>query len=118
MLGVAFGHILCVDDPHVAADAAILVEDRPLDHAVVADRQVRAAAALVLRPLLVGLVAIGPDQDGLAQGDIPADPAAHADDRALDRRSRLDDAAVADDGMIEIRIHDARRRQVAQAACR
>ena len=35
--------LLLVDDPHVLADAAVLVEDRPFDVAAAADAQRRLA---------------------------------------------------------------------------
>src|SRR4051794_29357739 len=88
-------HAAAVDDLHAPADAAVLVEDGVLDHRPLADEEVGEAAAAVGGPLGVGFVAVGADHDGVAQGGVPADNAADADDAPLQPGPGLHHAAVA-----------------------
>src|SRR5262249_25039568 len=107
--------LVLVDDAHVRPDAAVLVEDGLLYHAPVADDEGRHAAPPVVRPLLVRLDAVGPDDHRVGDRAAAPDARPHADDAVGDARPGLDDAAVAHQALLQVRAADARRRQVTHA---
>src|SRR5262249_35497567 len=104
------GHVALIRDAHIAADTAVLVDNRFLDHAAVADADVRQAALTVRQALQISLVAIGADQHRIAQHDIATDTTADADGAAFQVRSLLHDAAIADEALLDRGGADARRR--------
>src|SRR5688572_26318053 len=65
-----------VGDPHVAADAAVLVDNRSLDVRVVADAQGRLAAGGIAGAILRTLIVVVAQQHAVADGDVAADAAA------------------------------------------
>src|SRR5262249_48906667 len=76
--------VLTVNDTDTAANAAILVEDGPLDHRAVAHTKVRKVSASVGGALSFILVFIGANDDAIAQADVAANSAANADDAPMD----------------------------------
>src|SRR5437763_1618653 len=92
---LAVWRVAVIADAHVAADAAVPVQDGPLDHRAGAHPQIGEAAPGVRGPVPLHLEAAGPDQDRVAQGYTLAHLAAHADDAALEARAGVDHGAVA-----------------------
>src|SRR5262249_24553404 len=104
-----------VDDLHVMADATVLVQDGPLDHAVVADVEIAKTPAAVGGAFLRRLKAVGADQDRVAQRDVAAEVAADADDAPLQAGAGPYHATVTDQAVLQVGRTDARSRQVTHA---
>ena len=102
---------LLVDDPHVAADAGVLVDDRPFDVRAVAHAQRRVAVGVMGRDVVGGLVEVGPHQDRVANDHVAADAAAQPDHAVFDHRPRLDHRAVGHQAAADRGAVDPRGRQ-------
>src|ERR1700679_2529566 len=89
-------------DGHVIADARIFINDGILNFAIFTDAQARFALALVAFDGVLRLVIIAADHDDPVQLRARADQRAQADDGAVDDRM-VDDAAIGNDGMINLR---------------
>src|SRR5262249_20342131 len=76
VLALAVLEVAGVDQAHAGADAAVLVQDGPLDHGAIAHAQVWHAPPAVGGAVGVGLEALGAADHRVAQGYIPADPGA------------------------------------------
>src|SRR5439155_226811 len=100
-----------VDDAHVAANAAVLVDDGPLDDRAVADREIGSAPLAVDAEVCLRLEIIGAVDHRVAQNDIAANLASQTDDAAMQVGTRFDHAAVTDETMLHPGGADARCRQ-------
>src|SRR5712692_2421384 len=104
-----------IDDLNVAADAAIFIQDGLLDGRAITDPEVWNPAFTVLRAFRFRLKPIRADHDAVAQIHVVSDPAADADDAALDPRPGLDHTAIADQTLIQASVAHARGRKKAHA---
>jgi hypothetical protein len=112
-LAVFFLEALLVDQANAAPDARVLVDDRVLDDRLGADAQRRDAARHAGVDLRQRLVVVRADEQRVLDAGSAADAAADADDRALDLRA-VHDAALADEGALDVTALDLRRRQEAR----
>src|SRR5438132_13645840 len=91
---VFMGEVAGVGNANLAADAAILVENGALNHRAIADGEAGDAAADVFFSFRVRLEIVRADDDAVANRDVVADAAAHADHGPLDAPAGVNDAAV------------------------
>ena len=90
---------------HVVADARVLVNDGVLDPAVGADADARLAGALVRLDGFQRFVIVAAEDDDAVQFRAGADEGAQADNAVGDARV-VDDAAVGNDGVVNLRAVD------------
>src|ERR1700722_6261279 len=104
----------CGRNPAVLPDARVLVDNRVFNRRVAAEADARQAAFSVLFDGTFRFVKIAAQHDGAGQTGAFLNDAAHADDAVIDMRL-VDDAAVGNDGVIDLRRVDLGGRQKARA---
>src|SRR5206468_6499294 len=90
-------------------------EDGIFDQRTLANAEVGDAATAVGDALRVGLIAVGADDNGIAQGRVAANDAAHANDAALQSGAALHHTAIADQRVLQPRPTEPRCRQITHA---
>src|SRR5207244_7010057 len=107
--------VLPIHNLHIAADAAILVQDSTLDPRMIANAQRRDALRTTRLTLGFGFVHVGADHDCVAQHHVASNAAAHADDAVMQLRAGEDHAAVGDQAILHAAGSNMRRGQVPAA---
>src|SRR3990172_10151374 len=108
---VAVLNTLSVNDLHVPPDPAVLVDDRPLHPAPLADAEVRLPQLAVAPPVGLGLKKVRPHDHRLPQARPPTDLRADPHHALLDRRPRPNRAPVRYQALLHRRPQHPRRRQ-------
>src|SRR5262249_51904416 len=82
--------VLCaalVGHPNVSADAGVLVDDRPLDHRILANAEYRPAQPKILGMTAAVFEHVNAHDVAVSDGDVLGDPSPNSDHRVLDDRA-------------------------------
>src|SRR5262249_42149215 len=101
-----------VIDPHVLADAAILVENCSLDDRAGANSQIGTSLARILFALGIRFNRVGADENSVEHRDVAADAAAVAENAPLNRGPILNHTTIGDAHSIDLSRADSRWRQI------